>query len=129
MQFFSVVQLNLTTILTRSTDLLMKWKVLDSTLVFLMYFLFRTILWKDVELESCTCHNKSSTCKEGSGKSPHRIHFPTKSSEPCLWFLLRSKSCMLWNSMEMILVRKAMGNHLIKSTSLQRTQSPVFGFC
>ena len=27
------------------------------------------------------------------------------------------------------LVRKVMGNHLIKSTSLEKTQSPVSGFC
>ena len=32
--------------------------------------------------------------EEGNGKPPHKIHFPRRSSEPCLWFLLRSKSSM-----------------------------------
>ena len=52
-----------------------------------------------------------------------------KNTEPCLWFLLRSKSYMLWNIIGILLVRKATGNHLIKSTSLEKTQNPVSGFC
>ena len=69
------------------------------------------------------------TGEEGNGKRPHKIHFPRKSSEPCLWFLLRSKSSMLWNSMKILLARKATENDLIKSTSLEKAQSPVSGFC
>ena len=49
---------------------------------------------------------------EGNGKPPHKLHFPSKNSEPCLWFLLRSKSNMQWNSMKILLPMKATGNHL-----------------
>ena len=67
--------------------------------------------------------------EEGNGQPPHRILFPRKNSEPCLWFLLRSKPSMLCNSMKILLARKATGNHLMNSTSLEKTQSPVSGFC
>ena len=36
---------------------------------------------------------------------------------------------MLWNSMKILLARKAMGNHLMNSTSAEKIQSPVSGFC
>ena len=29
--------------------------------------------------------------EEGNGEPLHKIHFPRKNSEPCLWYLLRSK--------------------------------------
>ena len=32
--------------------------------------------------------------EEDNGKPPHEFHFPRKNLEPCLWFLLRSKSSM-----------------------------------
>ena len=43
------------------------------------------------EFESYTCHKQNTL---GEGKPPHDIHFPRKNTEPCLWFLLRSKSNM-----------------------------------
>ena len=58
----------------------------------------------------------------------HKTHFPRKSSEPCLWFLLSSKSSMLRNSMKILLVRKATGSHLINSISLQKDTEPCFCF-
>ena len=82
-----------------------------------------------LEIEYAMGFYEATTGEEGNGKPPHKIHFPWKNSEPCLWFLLRSKSSMLWDSMKLLLVRKATGNHLIKSTSLEKAQSPVSGFC
>ena len=38
--------------------------------------------------------SKNAIGKEGNGKPPHEFHFPRKNSEPCLWFLLRSKPSM-----------------------------------
>ena len=40
--------------------------------------------------------------KEGKRKPPPKIHCPRKDSEPCLWFLLRSKPSMQrrWHSIE-----------------------------
>ena len=67
--------------------------------------------------------------EEGNGKPHHKFHFPKKNSEPCLWFLLRSKSSMLWNSMKILLLWKATETHLMNSISLARIQSPVSGFC
>ena len=43
-------------------------------------------------LVSKSCPNESINCEEGNGKPPHNIHFPRKNSEPCIQFLLRSKS-------------------------------------
>ena len=40
-------------------------------------------------------HNKDAIGDEGNGKLPHKMHFPGKNSEPCLWFLLHSKTSML----------------------------------
>ena len=56
------------------------------------------------------------------------MHFPGRNSEPCLWFLLRSKFRMLWNSMKRILVRKASGNHLMNSISLGEAQNSCLWF-
>ena len=72
---------------------------------------------------------KNAIGEEGNWKPPCEVHFLRRISEPCLWFLLRSKSNMVWNSMKMILARKAMWNHLMNSTFLEKTQSPVSGFC
>ena len=77
------------------------------------------------EFELYKCLNKNAAGEEGKEKPPHKIHFPRKIAEPCLWFLLRSKLSMLWNSMKILLVTKATGNHLIPSTSLENTQSMV----
>ena len=49
--------------------------------------------------------------------------------EQSLFFLLCSKSSMLWNSIKILLVRTATENHLIKSTSLEKTQFPFSGLC
>ena len=67
--------------------------------------------------------------EEGNGKPPHEFHFCRKNSERCLWFLLSLKSSMLWNSMKILLARKAMGNHLMNSTSVEKIQSAVSCFC
>ena len=40
------------------------------------------------------CRDKNAVGGGGDGKPPHKINFPRKYSGPCLWFLLRSKSCM-----------------------------------
>ena len=40
------------------------------------------------------CRNKNAIDGEGNGKPLHAVNFPKKSSQPCLWFLLRSKSSM-----------------------------------
>ena len=40
----------------------------------------------------------------------------------CVWILCVSQ-------LKVRLARKAKGNHLIKSTSLEKTQSSVYGFC
>ena len=72
---------------------------------------------------------ENDIAEEGNGTSPHKVYFPRKNSETCLLFLLRSKSRMLWNSMKMILLMKATGNYPMNSTSLEKTQSPVSGFC
>ena len=47
------------------------------------------------EFESCTCHNKIAIGEESNGK-PYQVYFPRENSEPCLCFLLRSKSSMQW---------------------------------
>ena len=39
-------------------------------------------------------HARVTIGEEGSGKPPHKVHLPRKDSEPCLWFLLPSKSRM-----------------------------------
>ena len=44
---------------------------------------------------SCTRQNKNAIGEEGNGKPPHEFKSPRKNSEPCLWFLLPSKSNML----------------------------------
>ena len=67
--------------------------------------------------------------EKGNGRPPHEIHFPRNNSEPCLLFLVRSNSSMLWNSVKMLLARKATEDHLMKSTFLEITQSPVSCFC
>ena len=39
-------------------------------------------------------HTKNTIDAKGNGLPPYKVHFPRKNSEPCLWFLLRSKSSM-----------------------------------
>ena len=46
------------------------------------------------QLDSSMCHDKNTIGAEGNEKLSHKIYFPGKHSEPCLWFLLRSKSSM-----------------------------------
>ena len=39
-------------------------------------------------------HNQNAVGEEGNEKPPNKFQLPIKTSEPCLWFLLRSKSSM-----------------------------------
>lgn len=48
------------------------------------------------EFESYTCHKEDAIVEEDSGKLSHKIHFPRKISEPCIWLLLLSKSTNSW---------------------------------
>ena len=82
-----------------------------------------------LEIEYALEFYENTIGAECNREPPHKIHFPRKSSEPCLWFLLSSKLSMLWNSMKILLVQNATGNHRIKSISLEKAQSPVSGFC
>ena len=63
------------------------------------------------------CQLDSSMCQKsvisGNGKPPHKIHFPRKNSEHCLWFLLRWKSSMQCSSMRLYDHKK--GDHLFPS--------------
>ena len=43
------------------------------------------------EFKACMCYNKNAIGEEGNGKPPHKIHFPRKNSEPCLWFPAKLK--------------------------------------
>ena len=40
-------------------------------------------------------HNKDAIGEEGNGKPPNEFDFPRRNSEPCIWFLLRSKSSVV----------------------------------
>ena len=66
--------------------------------------------------------------EEGNGKPPHKPTPLIKNSEPCLWFLLRSKSNILWDSMNILLVRKATVNHLTRRTPLTKNSEPCLWF-
>ena len=50
-----------------------------------------------LEIEYAMEFYENAIGKEGNGKPSHKIHFPSNNSEPCLWFLLRSKSSMQRN--------------------------------
>ena len=69
-------------------------------------------------------HNKNTIGEKENGKPRHKIQCTRNKLRTCLWFLLRSKSSRLRNSMKAILARKATGNHLIKSTSLEQISEP-----
>ena len=57
-----------------------------------MAFCFQEAIKEKRRLFHWPCYNAIG--EEGNGKPPHESHFPRKNSEPCLWFLLRSKSSM-----------------------------------
>ena len=50
--------------------------------------------YRGFQFDSSMRYNEIAIGEEGNGRPPHQFHFPRKSSEPCLWFLLRWKSSM-----------------------------------
>ena len=46
------------------------------------------------QFDSFVCHFQNTIGEEGNGRPSHEFYFPRKNSEPCFWFLLRSKSSM-----------------------------------
>ena len=62
-------------------------------------------------------------------------HIATNSDAVVYWLSMRSHNAGVVSlippfvTVKMPLVRKVTGNHLIKSTSLEKTQNPVSGFC
>ena len=66
---------------------------------------------------------KNTIAEEGNGRPPDNVHFHKNLRA------LSLVSAALEIEYVTSLVRKATGNHLIKSTYLEKAQSPVSGFC
>ena len=57
--------------------------------------------YRGCQFDSSMCHFYKAIGEECNGNPPHEFHFPRKNTEPCLWFLLRSKSSMQRNRFEL----------------------------
>ena len=78
------------------------------------------------QFDSSMCHKKNTIGEGGSGKLPHRIHFPRQKSESCPWLLLRSTSStrrcflLLFNRFKVYCTRFS---HTLIQTPIQESPS------
>ena len=93
-----------------------KWKLIAGNLVALVLLCGVVVQHADSQHRGCQfdsslCRFKNAIGEEGNGNPPHEFNFPRKNSEPCLKFLLCSKSSC--NAVFFIVVLRSMGGTCI----------------